>query len=50
MKYLRRTLVHRQTTYEEGGKPVGEPTLLVAALAIIQNPLGRARVCGGFEP
>lgn len=35
---LRRTLIHRQTTYEEGGRAVPEPTLLVAALAIIQNP------------
>ena len=35
---LRRTLIHRQTTFEEGGKIVREPTLLVAALAIIQNP------------
>ena len=35
---LRRTLIHRQTTFEEGGKVVPEPTLLVAALAIIQNP------------
>ena len=36
--HLRRTLVHRQTTYEEGGAAVPEPTLLVAALAIIKNP------------
>ena len=35
---LRRTIIHRQTTYEEGGKTVPEPTLLVAALAIIENP------------
>ena len=38
LKYLRRTLVHRQTTYEEGGKAVSEPTLMVAAVAIIANP------------
>ncbi len=35
---IRRTLVHVQRTYEEGGKPVDDPTLLVAALAIIVNP------------
>lgn len=35
---IRRTLVHVQRTYEEGGKAVDEPTLLVAALAIIRNP------------
>ena len=36
--HLRRTIVHRQVTYEEGGKAVPEPTLLVAAMAIIKNP------------
>ena len=36
--HLRRTILHRQTTYEEGGRSVPEPTLLVAALAIIKNP------------
>ena len=35
---LRRTILHRQTTFEEGGKTVPEPTLLVAAMAIIKNP------------
>ena len=35
---IRRTILHTQTTYEEGGKTVDEPTLLVAALAIIENP------------
>ena len=38
MDFLRRTLVHRQTTFEEGGKTVPEPTLMVAAVAIIKNP------------
>ncbi|KMW58233.1 hypothetical protein AIOL_003204 [Candidatus Rhodobacter oscarellae] len=36
--HLRRTILHRQTTYEEGGRAVRDPTLLVAALAIIKNP------------
>lgn len=36
--HLRRTILHRQTTFEEGGKTVENPTLLVAALAIIKNP------------
>ena len=36
--HLRRSILHRQTTFEEGGKTVEEPTLLVAALAIIKNP------------
>lgn len=35
---LRRTITHVQTTYEEGGKTVDDPTLLVAAIAIIKNP------------
>lgn len=35
---LRRTLLHVQTTHEEGGRPVPAPTRLVAALAIIRNP------------
>lgn len=35
---IRRTLLRTQTTYEEGGKTVETPTVLVAALAIIKNP------------
>ena len=35
---IRRTLLHVQTTHEEGGKTVDDPTLLVAALAIVRNP------------
>jgi len=35
---IRRTLLHVQTTHEEGGRPVPEPTRLVAALAILANP------------
>ena len=35
---IRRTLTHIQHTHEEGGKPLAEPTLLVAAAAIIRNP------------
>ena len=35
---IRRTFLHVQTTYEEGGKTVDEPTKLVAAIAIIRNP------------
>ncbi len=35
---IRRTLLHIQTTHMEEGKPVDEPTKLVAALAIIKNP------------
>ena len=35
---VRRTLLQVQTTRIEGGKPVAEPTKLVAALAIIRNP------------
>ena len=35
---IRRTLLHAQTTHEEGGKTVDDPTLLVAALAIVCNP------------
>ena len=35
---IRRTLLHIQTTHIEEGKPVGEPTKLIAALAIIKNP------------
>lgn len=36
--YLRRTFTHIQTTYEEGGKILDKPTLLVAAFAVIKNP------------
>lgn len=35
---VRRTLTQVQTTYEEGGRSVDTPTLLVAAIAIIRNP------------
>ncbi len=35
---IRRTLSQVQTTYKEGWKEVAEPTLLVAALAIVRNP------------
>ena len=35
---LRRTVLFTQTTYEEGGKTVDTPTLLVAAMGIIKNP------------
>ena len=35
---IRRTILHQQTTHEEGGKPLATPTLLVAAIAIICNP------------
>lgn len=35
---IRRTLLHVQDTYIEGGKTVPTPTKLVAALAIIKNP------------
>lgn len=35
---LRRTLLVKQTTHREGWKDVAEPTLLVAALAIICSP------------
>ena len=35
---IRRTILHQQTTHEEGGKPLAKPTLLVAAIAIIRNP------------
>ncbi|HKL06795.1 MAG TPA: amino acid synthesis family protein [Roseovarius sp.] len=42
---LRRTLLWQQTTYLEGWKKVDEPTLLVAAMAIIKNPwFGRGHV------
>jgi hypothetical protein len=42
---VRRTLSFVQTTHEEGGKAVAEPTLLVAALAVIRNPwVGRGFV------
>ncbi len=35
---IRRTLLHIQTTHVEEGKPVDEPTKLIAALAVIKNP------------
>ena len=35
---IRRTLIHRQTTFIEGGRKVDTPTLLVAAIAIVKNP------------
>jgi len=35
---IRRTITHVQKTFEEGGKPVDTPTMLVAALAILENP------------
>ncbi|MEX0284608.1 MAG: amino acid synthesis family protein [Paracoccaceae bacterium] len=42
---LRRTLLWQQTTYIEGWKAPAEPTLLVAAMAIIKNPwFGRGHV------
>jgi hypothetical protein len=42
---IRRTLMHVQTTFQEGGKTVDVPTKLVAAIAIIKNPwFGRGYV------
>ena len=42
---IRRTLLNVQTTHEEGGKSVDNPTRLIAALAIIKNPwFGRGYV------
>lgn len=42
---IRRTLMHVQTTFEEGGKTVDTPTQLFAAVAIIKNPwFGRGYV------
>ena len=42
---IRRTLMHVQTTFEEGGKKIDEPTKLFAAIAIIKNPwFGRGYV------
>ena len=42
---IRRTILHRQMTYREGWKDVAEPTLMVAAMAIIRNPwFGRGHV------
>lgn len=42
---IRRTLLHIQTTFEEGGRVVDTPTKLVAALAIMKNPwFGRGYV------
>ena len=42
---IRRTLLNVQTTHEEGGKRVDNPTRLIAALAIIKNPwFGRGYV------
>lgn len=42
---IRRTLLNVQTTRIEGGKPVDEPTKLIAAMAIIKNPwFGRGYV------
>jgi len=35
---IRRTLLHIQTTHIEEGRPVDEPTKLIAALAVIKNP------------
>ena len=35
---IRRTLLNIQDTHIEGGKPLDEPTKLVAAMAIIKNP------------
>jgi len=35
---IRRTLLNIQTTHVEGGRPVDEPTKLIAAMAIIKNP------------
>ena len=42
---IRRTLLNVQTTFEEGGKTVENPTKLVSAMAIIKNPwFGRGYV------
>mgnify|MGYP000002870805 FL=1 len=42
---IRRTLLWKQTTYLEGWQTVPEPTLLVAAIAILKNPwFGRGHV------
>ena len=42
---LRRSLTLVQRTHREGGKDVADPTLLVAAMAIIRNPwFGRGHV------
>jgi hypothetical protein len=35
---IRRTLLHIQDTHIEGGRPLDEPTKLIAAMAIIKNP------------
>ena len=42
---IRRTLLHIQDTFIEGGKALDAPTKLVAALAVIRNPwFGRGYV------
>lgn len=42
---IRRTLTQVQTTYKEGWMEVSDPTMLVAALAVIRNPwYGRGHV------
>ena len=42
---LRRTLLWQQTTHLEGWRKVAEPTLLVAAIAVLRNPwFGRGHV------
>lgn len=35
---IRRTVLHVQTTFEEGGRHVETPTKLIAAAAIVRNP------------
>ena len=35
---IRRTITNIQHTHEEGGKTLSQPTMLVAAVAIIRNP------------
>ncbi|MEO7370721.1 MAG: amino acid synthesis family protein, partial [Ilumatobacteraceae bacterium] len=35
---LRRTLLHIETTFDEGGRQLGVPLRLIAALAVVRNP------------
>lgn len=38
MTLVRKTLLHVETTFVEGGKDAGQPLKLIAAMAVVKNP------------
>lgn len=45
MELIRKTVLHVETTYVDGGKEAAKPLKMVAAAAVIKKSVGRARLC-----